>query len=128
MMTDDNSTGLDERADDRNLPAGRVRSHVGRHSVLSRNLLKALVRHGENARTLRRIEKELRSALKPTGAIASSPLRSILVQRLALDPRCAPRGRGCRAERKRLEEFALDSRLCMKARFQLSSFLRNQAI
>jgi hypothetical protein len=91
MTTIDNSAEQnDERADDRNLRADRVRLHVVRHSVLSRSLLEGLVRHGENIRTLRGIEKELRSALKPTGAIGrlffdrfwSSVLRLILVARL----------------------------------------------
>jgi len=80
----------DERADDRNLRTDRARLHGVRHSVLSRSLQEALVRRGENARTLRRIKQELRSELKPRqpyGGLVfdrfwSSVLRLILVGHL----------------------------------------------
>ena len=64
--------------------------HVVGGTVLSRSLLQTLEKRGENIRTLRRMEKELRTTLKPEGALGrlffdrfwSSVLRLILVARL----------------------------------------------
>jgi hypothetical protein len=68
----------------------RACRHVVRGSVLSRSLIQALERLGENVRTLRRIEVELRATLKPKGALGrllfdrfwASVLRLIFVARL----------------------------------------------
>jgi hypothetical protein len=64
--------------------------HVVGGAVLSRSLLHALEKRGENIRSLRKMEKELRTTLKPEGALGrlffdrfwSSVLRLILVARL----------------------------------------------
>ncbi len=66
------------------------RLHTVRDSVLSRGLLETLCRRGENRRSLRRMEAELRAELKPTGPLGnllfsrffSCVLRLILVSRL----------------------------------------------
>jgi hypothetical protein len=66
------------------------RLHAVRNSVLSRGLLEILTRYGENPRTLRRMERELRAELKPTSALGnlffnrfwSCVLRLILVSHL----------------------------------------------
>jgi hypothetical protein len=66
------------------------RLHAVRNSVLSRGLLETLCRCGENRRSLRRMEAELRAVLKPTGPLGnllfgrfwSCVLRLILVARL----------------------------------------------
>jgi len=44
--------------------------HAIRHAVLSRHLLEALVRLGENKRSLRRIERQFLVELKPSGFAA----------------------------------------------------------
>jgi hypothetical protein len=64
--------------------------HAVRDSILSRGLLETLCRNGENRRSLRRMEAELRAELKPTGPLGnllfsrfwSCVLRLILVSRL----------------------------------------------
>ncbi len=68
----------------------RGRRHAVRGSVLSRSLIQALEERGENIRTLKKIETELRAVLKPEGALGRlffdrfwvSVLRLILVGRL----------------------------------------------
>jgi hypothetical protein len=73
--------------------------HVVHSSVLSRSLIQTLERRGENVRALRKIESELRAALKPQGALGrllfdrfwASVLRLILVARLEEDG-LAPQG------------------------------------
>jgi hypothetical protein len=65
------------------------RLHATRHGVLSRHPLETLARLGENVRTLRRIERKFREALKPSGIVAelwfdrffSSYLRCVLAAR-----------------------------------------------
>jgi hypothetical protein len=47
------------------------RLHAARDSVLSRGLLETLTRYGENPRKLRRMEAELRTVLRPAGALGS---------------------------------------------------------
>ena len=47
------------------------RLHAVRDSVLSRGLLETLTRYGENRRTLRRMEAQLRTVLKPAGALGT---------------------------------------------------------
>jgi hypothetical protein len=44
--------------------------HAMRHAVLSRYPLEAMVRLGENKRSLRRIERKFRAELKPSGIVA----------------------------------------------------------
>ena len=64
--------------------------HRMRHGILSREALDALVQVGEDRRTLRRLERQYRSALRPTGPFGdlffdrfwSSYLKLILVGRL----------------------------------------------
>lgn len=64
--------------------------HATRHGVLSRYPLETLARLGENVRTLRRIERKFREALKPSGIVAelwfdrffSSYLRCVLAARV----------------------------------------------
>jgi len=64
--------------------------HAVRSSVLSRSLLQALEKRGENIRALRKMESELRATLSPKGALGrfffdrfwASILRLILVSRL----------------------------------------------
>jgi hypothetical protein len=66
------------------------RLHAVRDSVLSRGLLETLTRYGENPRKLRRMERELRTVLKPEGPLGklffdrfwSCVLRLILLSRL----------------------------------------------
>jgi hypothetical protein len=78
----------------------RGRLHAVGNSVLSRGLLESLRRYGENPKVLRRMEAELRAALKPTGPVGNllfgrfwaCVLRLILVARLeamGLTPRNA---------------------------------------
>jgi len=63
------------------------RLHATNHGVLSRDPLEALVRLGENPKTLRKIKHDLRAQLKPSGAVGemlfdrlwSSYLRCLLV-------------------------------------------------
>lgn len=63
--------------------------HAMRHAILTQFPLQALVRLGESARGLRRMERELRAELKPTGIVGdmlfdrmfSSYLRCILAAR-----------------------------------------------
>jgi hypothetical protein len=83
----------------RNRPrSDRGRLHAIRLSVLSRGLLEALRRSGENLRTLRKMERQLRADLEPRGALESllfdrfwaSCLRLILAARLEQE-RLAPR-------------------------------------
>jgi hypothetical protein len=65
------------------------RRHARNHGVLSRNPLEALIRLGENSRELIKIEKMLRTELKPTGIFGeilfdrawSSFLRCLLIAR-----------------------------------------------
>ena len=65
------------------------RLHATSHGVLSRYPLEALVRLGENKRSLRRIERKFRAELKPSGIVAemlfdrffSSYLRCVLATR-----------------------------------------------
>lgn len=47
----------------------KQRLHAVRHAVLSRFPLQALARLGENTRSLRRMEKALRTELKPAGML-----------------------------------------------------------
>ena len=49
----------------------RGRLHAVRDSVLTRGLMEILTRYGENLRKLRRMEAELRTALKPEGPLGS---------------------------------------------------------
>jgi len=64
--------------------------HRMRHGILSREILDALVRLGENRRTFRRLERQYRAALQPIGPIGnmffdrlwSSYLRLVLIGRL----------------------------------------------
>jgi hypothetical protein len=73
--------------------------HVVHGSVLSRSLIQTLERRGESVRALRKMESELRAALKPQGALGrllfdrfwASALRLILVARLEEDG-LAPQG------------------------------------
>jgi hypothetical protein len=68
----------------------RGRRHAVRGSVLNRSLIQTLERLGENVRALKSIEGELRTTLKPQGALGrlffdrfwASILRLILVARL----------------------------------------------
>lgn len=67
----------------------RGRRHGVRGSVLSRGLIQALERHGENVRALKKMENELRATFKPRGPLGrlfdrfwASILRLILVARL----------------------------------------------
>jgi hypothetical protein len=48
------------------------RLHAAHHGVLSRYPLEALVRLGENKRSLRRIEHKFRAELKPSGIVAET--------------------------------------------------------
>ena len=48
------------------------RLHSMRHAVLSRYPLEALVRLGENIRSLRQIERKFRAELKPSGIVAEA--------------------------------------------------------
>ena len=48
----------------------KTRLHCTRHGILSRPLLEALVRRGENLRQLRRMECAFRRDLQPEGALA----------------------------------------------------------
>jgi hypothetical protein len=88
----------------------RGQKHAVRGSVLSRRLLEALTQRGENARTLRRLEADYRSELRPKGAVGrlvfdrfwQSILRLILLASLearGLDPKRTPRV--CRLELRR---------------------------
>ena len=45
------------------------RTHATRNGLLSRNIVQALVRSGENVRTLRRYEKKCRDFFKPPGTL-----------------------------------------------------------
>jgi hypothetical protein len=45
------------------------RTHATRNGLLSRNIVQALVRSGENVRTLRRYEKKCRDFFKPRGTL-----------------------------------------------------------
>ena len=76
----------------------RGQKHAVRGSVLSRPLLEALTESGENTRTLRRLEADCRSELRPKGALGrlffdrfwQCVLRLILLARLearGLDPK-----------------------------------------
>ena len=47
------------------------RLHAMRHAVLSKFPLQALARLGENTRSLRRMERELRAEVKPSGRLAN---------------------------------------------------------
>lgn len=68
----------------------RGRCHAIRGSVLSRSLMQTLERHGENVRSLRKIESELRATFKPRGPLGrllfdrfwASILRLVLIARL----------------------------------------------
>lgn len=79
-----------ESADNRGARQDRGRLHAVRNSVLNRGLLESLRRYGENPKVLRRMETELRAALRPTGPIGNllfgrfwaCVLRLILVARL----------------------------------------------
>ena len=79
--------------------------HATRHAALSRYPLEALRHLGENPKTLRRLEHQLRAELKPRGVIAaiffdrfwSSYLRCLLAARCelnALPPAEIPAGQG----------------------------------
>lgn len=48
------------------------RLHATRHGVLSQHPLEALVRLGENKRSLRRIERKFRAELKPSGIVSEA--------------------------------------------------------
>ncbi len=64
--------------------------HAVRHGLLSRHPLQALCQLGENPKKLRRLEKQLRAALKPDGVVGelvfdkfwSSHLRCLLAVRI----------------------------------------------
>lgn len=87
------NAGTSEQAGSGNNGGGRKdrgRLHAVRSSAMHRGLLESLRRFGENPKALRRMETELRAALRPIGPIGnllfarfwSSVLRLILVQRL----------------------------------------------
>jgi hypothetical protein len=65
----------------------KARLHATRHGILSRPLLEALARRGENIRQLRGIERALREDLRPVGAellfdrMWSSFLRCLLIEK-----------------------------------------------
>ena len=48
----------------------KTHRHATRHGIVSRYPLETLERLGVNIRSLRRLERELRAELKPTGAVA----------------------------------------------------------
>jgi hypothetical protein len=45
--------------------------HVTRHGILSRHLLEALRTRGEDVKSIRRLERQFRASLRPTGVIAN---------------------------------------------------------
>jgi hypothetical protein len=60
-----------ESADNRGVRKDRGRLHAVRNSALNRGLLESLRRYGENPKVLRRMETELRAALRPIGPIGN---------------------------------------------------------
>lgn len=91
----------------------KQRLHVMRHAVLSQFPLQALARLGENVRPLRRMERQLRAELKPSGMLGdmlfdrgwSSYLRCLLAAR-AEETAMLPNlhGRDLPAQTPRIEE------------------------
>jgi hypothetical protein len=75
----------------------RGRRHVTRHLIQSRYPLEALERAGENVRSLRHLERQLRAELKPAGAVGdvlfdrffSSYLRCLLAAKSEMQLRAA---------------------------------------